>query len=152
MTSQEKLKKEILDLSDGQTWSEALREWNLEAVFWEDDPETCLCGKFPIKELCYLRNRVNGYRALVGNVCVKRFMGLPSGKIFDSLKRVATDEERALNEETVEHAHDKGWITDWEHGFYMGTWRKRTLSERQLAKRVEINRRVMRAIRNARPR
>ena len=43
----------------------------------------CLCSHFPIKEICVIRNRVNGVRAEVGNVCVKKFLGLPSGKIFE---------------------------------------------------------------------
>ena len=84
--------------------------------------------------------------AVVGNVCVKKFLGLPSGKIFQAIRRVASDEERSLNIETIEHAYKKGWINGWEQQFSLDTLRKRNLSQKQLAKRVQVNRKVLRRV------
>ena len=138
-----KLATEIISLSVAKTWDEAKIEWELEEIYKQDVPETCLCGKFPILEICVLRNRRNGNPAVVGNVCVKKFMGLPSDHIFAAIKRVAGDIERPLNAETVNHAHRRGWINSWERDFYFDTMRKRSLSGKQNKTRVKINRKVL---------
>jgi hypothetical protein len=83
------LTQEIVRLSNANAWDEARFEWGLEEVRLQDEPSTCLCGYFPIKEICVIRNRVNGARTEVGNVCVTKFLGLPSSKIFAALGRVA---------------------------------------------------------------
>lgn len=44
------------------------------------------------------------------------------------------------------YAHRRGWINDWEHSFYFDTWRKRDLSDRQMATRVKINTTVLRRV------
>ena len=147
-----KLSAEIIAMSVADTWDRAKHEWELEDVYHEKEPDTCLCGHFPINELCCLRNAKNGKRALVGNVCVKKFLGLPSDKIFGAINRISKDANKALNAEAIEHAFKKSWISQWEYGFYFDTWRKRSLSARQRAKRAEINERVLRYIRNARAR
>ena len=85
--SQYKLSAEIVAQSEAQAWDEAKLEWKLDHIYWEEEPDTCLCGHYPINELCILRNAKNGNTALVGNCCVKKFMGLPSDKIFQSLKK-----------------------------------------------------------------
>jgi hypothetical protein len=142
--SEYQLSQEIVRLSTASTWAEARREWALERVFIQNQPSQCLCGQFPIKEICVLRNRLNGNHAEVGNVCVHQFLGLPSRKIFSALERIGDDESKALNPEAIDHAHERGWINDWERGFYLDTWRKRALSSSQLAKRQQINRLVLR--------
>ena len=114
-------------------------EWTLNDVYESDEPETCLCGHFPIIELCNLRNKVNGKYATVGNCCVKKFIGLPSDLIFQAVKRVRSDHAKSLNGEAIEYAFGKGWINEWERDFYFKIMRKRNLSEKQRAKKVEIN-------------
>lgn len=150
MSSQDNLKEELLKLSEATRWNAAKLEWAIDEIYWEDTPDTCLCGKFPIKELCFLRNVRNGHRALVGNVCVKRFLGLQSGSLFDGIKRISEDPEKALNAAAVDHAFSKGWINDWEFGFCTDTVRKRKLSFSQMQKRIQINNKVLAKVRNAR--
>ena len=113
-------------------------------MYEAEEPDTCLCGHFPIIEICILQNKRNGNHATVGNCCVKKFTGLPSDKIFQAVKRVRKDNERSLNAEAIQHAYDQGWINDWERDFYFDVMRKRNLSSRQLAKKVQINEKVMR--------
>lgn len=72
--------------------------------------------------------------AIVGNCCVKKFIRLPSDKIFQAIKRVRKDNEKSLNAEAIEHAHKKQWINDWEKDFYIDIMRKRNLSSKQLQK------------------
>lgn len=150
MSTNYKLSEQIIAHSVADRWDEARLEWAIEDIYWEEDPDTCLCGHFPINELCFLRNHKNNEKVLVGNQCVKKFMGLSSDKIFDAIKRISKDPEKALNLEAIKHAHTKGWINEWEHNFYFNTWRKRKLSIKMMDKRKQINRRVLAGVRNAR--
>ena len=137
------LTRKIIALSEADQWQLARAEWDLQEIYFEDKPSTCLCSKYPIIEICVLRNRKNGNTAEVGNVCVNKFLGIPSKIIFDGLKRVSKDDSKALNNAASHYAFRKGWISEWEHGFLVSTARTRDLSGKQLAKRREINRRVL---------
>ncbi|MFH5805980.1 hypothetical protein [Alienimonas sp. DA493] len=137
--SEQQLAEAIIALSHADDWEEAKREWSLAKVYEAEEPETCLCGKYPILEICILHNRLNHELATVGNHCVKKFLELESDKIFSAIKRVRRENKRALNAEAVEYGHNKGWINAWERSFYLDTMRKRNLSEKQRAKRVQIN-------------
>ena len=138
-----KLIKEIISLSVSDTWVIAKTEWELNEIYFADEAETCLCGKVPIFELCELKNTKNNELAVVGNCCVKKFIGLPSDKIFQAVKRVRKDGGKGLNGEAIELARSKNWINEWEYNFYVDTFRKRKLSEKQLIKRRQINEKVL---------
>lgn len=73
-----RLKAAILALSHADDWEVAKWEWKLIGVFEADEPETCPCGYHPIVEIFTIRNAITGHVADVGNVCVKRFLGLPT--------------------------------------------------------------------------
>lgn len=138
-----KLTQNIIALSNSKAWDRAKLEWKLHDIYEADEPETCLCGHFPIIEVCVLINTYNHKYANVGNCCVKKFIGLPSDKIFQSVKRVRKDNTKALNAEALKHAHDKGWINDWEYNFSIDTMRKRNLSYKQIQTRIKINEKMM---------
>jgi hypothetical protein len=135
--------REIVALSVANTWHLAKSEWALAEVYLADQPGACLCGHRPIREHCVIVNRENGNKAVVGNCCVKRFVGLPSASIFADLRRIIGDVTKAPSQALVNHAHALGWITDWEARFALDTLRLRRLSARQRAKRAEINRRLL---------
>lgn len=138
-----RLTQEIIARSMSPLWDEAKLEWALNEVYEADEPETCLCGHFPIIELCILANRRNGNAATVGNCCVKKFIGLPSDKIFQAVKRVRKDEAKSLNSEAIDHAYNKGWINDWEKDFYFNIMRKRKLTTKQRTKKLQINAKML---------
>lgn len=137
------LKDNILKLSRSSDWRGAVKEWRLVDVAESDIPETCLCGHFPIIEICTIKNVVTGEYAEVGNVCVKRFMGIRSDLIFASLKKVKDDMSKSLSAKSVEFFYDKGIINDYEYKFCCNTYRKRNLSDRQLDVRMKINTKVL---------
>ena len=141
--SEYRLTAEIVARSSSKNWDEAKLEWYLVGVSEAEEPETCLCGHHPIIELCEIANRKNRNSATVGNCCVKRFLGIRSDKIFSAFKRVRTDNEKALNAETIEFAFDRNWITAWDRAFYFDTIRKRKLSLRQMIQRKRINRAIL---------
>ncbi|TQV77345.1 hypothetical protein FLL45_05215 [Aliikangiella marina] len=137
--SEYKLSSEIIKLSEAELWDTAKLEWKLEEVYESETPDTCLCGHFPIIEICVLSNKFNGNTAIVGNCCVKKFLGLPSDKIFQAIKRVRKDNEKSLNSEAISYAFDKGWLNDWEKKFYINIMRKRNLTSKQKIKKIQIN-------------
>jgi hypothetical protein len=141
--SEFQLTTEIITRSVARTWDEAKLEWSLLEVYEAEKPETCLCGHFPIIELCVLSNRRNSNQATVGNCCVKKFIGLPSDKIFQAVKRIRKDQSKSLNAEAIQHAFDRRWIGKWEKDFYFDIMRKRSLSVKQAAKKQEINELVL---------
>lgn len=147
---QYQLSERLIALSEANTWDEAKLEWGLEHVWREDEPDTCLCGHSPIIEICLLRNTQNNNSAIVGNCCVKKFETLPSDLIFQAVSRIQEDIDRAINPETIHHAHSKGWMNDWERNFYMDTWRKRKLTGAQRNTRIKINQKVLLSIVRAR--
>lgn len=130
---------EIVSLSVANNWDNAKLEWSLDTVFLSSEPGHCLCGHAPIVEHCVLVNRENGNRAVVGNFCVKRFLGLSTDELFQALGRIAKDNGRSLNVAAIEFAFDKEWINDWERTFCLNTMRKRRLSNKQREKRRQIN-------------
>lgn len=141
--SEYKLTKEIIQRSQSDIWDIAKLEWRLSEIYEADEPETCLCGHFPIIEICILKNKLNHQSAVVGNCCVKKFIGLPSDKIFQAVKRVRKDNEKSLNAEAILHAYEKGWINAWEYNFSIDTMRKRKLSGKQLITRTKINEKML---------
>jgi hypothetical protein len=147
--SEFKLTAEIIARSKAKTWDLAKTEWALAEVYEAEEPDTCLCGHFPIIEICTLKNRVTGQTADVGNCCVKRFIGLPSDKIFQAVKRVRKDTSKSLNGEAIAHAFEKTWINEWERDFYLRIMRKRVLSSKQSEKKIQINEKI--AMRMQRP-
>lgn len=44
----------------------AHKERSLVDISEGPEPETCLCGHFPIIAICTVANRVNGHRAEIG--------------------------------------------------------------------------------------
>ena len=97
----QQLKKHILPLSHAGAWEVAVKEWSLVGIHEADEPETCPCGHFPIMEVCSIHNRVTGQSTEVGNICVKRFLGLRSDLIFTAIKRIRKDPEKSLNADAI---------------------------------------------------
>lgn len=140
-----RLRDAIISKSVSNDWNFAKLEWRLESVYSADEPETCLCGHHPIIEICVLRNEKNSNHAEVGNVCVKKFMGIASNKVFDCLRRIRDEITRAPNAETIDLFHRQGVLSDWEWTFSTSTWRKRDLSPKQMDSRISINQKILRS-------
>ncbi|MCP4394605.1 MAG: hypothetical protein GY804_10115 [Alphaproteobacteria bacterium] len=138
-----KLAQGIITISEANSWDEAKLEWDLFGIYRTEEPETCLCGHYPIIEVCELINKKNGNRTIVGNVCVNRFLGLPSNIIFQAIRRVKKDNSKSLNSETIDHAYNKGWINDWEKDFYFNIMRKRKLTTKQCIKKEAVNNKLL---------
>jgi hypothetical protein len=141
--SEYKLKEEILKRSQAKEWDIAKLEWELNDIYEAEKPVTCLCGHFPIIQICTLQNKLNNQFATVGNCCVKKFIGLPSNLIFKAIKRVRKDNQKPLNTEAIQYAYEKSWINEFEHKFSIDTMRKRNLSPKQLQIRMQVNEKML---------
>ena len=144
--SKYQLALEIIKRSVNPTWELAKLEWKLVEIEEAEDYKTCICGHYPIKELCILENKENGNSVVVGNCCVNKFIGLPSSKIFQAVKRVRKDTTKSLNAETINLAFNLRWINKWENDFYLDIMRKRVLTDKQRAKKLSINEKVLRHV------
>lgn len=142
----EQLKAGILPLSKATVWEVAGKEWRLVDVSEAEEPERCLCGHYPIIELCTISNVVTGRTVDVGNVCVKRFLGIRSDLIFASLKRIRRDLDKSIGADAAAFFHGRGVINSWEYEFQQDTMRKRNLSEKQLSTRRKINTKILESI------
>lgn len=149
MTSNEfKLSQEMIKLSVADKWSDAKLEWKLDFILKIEDEETCLCSHTPIKELCYMKNIKNNNTAIIGNVCVTKFIGIDSERIFLSIRNIYINRDKAINEDLALYAKDKNLINEWEYNFSISTLSKRarSLTDKQLEKRIIINNKLIDAI------
>src|SRR6202161_67832 len=140
------LSAEILKRSRATHWETARREWALINIYEGDEDETCLCEHHPIREICVIRNSVTGSVTEVGNVCVKRFLGIRSDLIFKGLKRIKKDITKSLNEDSIVFFYKHGVFNSWEYSFLQNTKKKRNLSHSQMRTRVQLNRRLIEVI------
>lgn len=140
------LRERILALSNASDWEVVRKEWSLVDVHEADEPDTCLCGHFPIVEICEIHNRITGNKTEVGNRCVRRFLGFRSDLIFAALKRIRKDKAKSLNADAIAFFRQRGLFNNWEYGFLQNTIRKRSLSAAQLSTRKNINEKVLAGI------
>ncbi len=66
------LVREIIEMSQADTWMDAKEEWDPYYVYYEHGG-TCLCTHTPITEHCVINNRKNKKVTTVGNVCIRQF-------------------------------------------------------------------------------
>lgn len=145
MTSHNKqqLAAHIIPLSVANTFELARLEWNLVAVEISEEWDSCPCGQ-DIKEHCYIENRLTGHSTYVGNICINRFIQIDTGNLFDGLRRIAADDTANANNDLIEHAYRMGYLYDEkEYRFLKQTMLKRNLSEKQIAWKQKINRRIL---------
>lgn len=141
--SEYKLTEEILKRSQSKVWDTAKFEWELNEIYEAEAPETCLCGHFPIIEVCILQNKLNAQFVTIGNCCVKKFIGLPSDLIFQAVKRTRKNNQKSLITEAIKYAYEKGWINEWEYNFSVDTLRKTKLSTKKLITHMKVNEKML---------
>lgn len=141
MTNFEILCKEIKERSKSSEWESAKLEWNVIDMEYVDEPETCLCGHFPIVEVFTLENKYTGENIRIGNVCVNKF--ICKNKAFDGYKRILKSKMASATMDLLKFARDKKVITVKDYEFYVSIIRKRVLSERQYKWKVDINLRII---------
>lgn len=102
--AKDKLKESVIELSINKDWSKAKLEWDVVNIYEKDSYGTCLCGKYPIVEICELSNRNNQNKIIVWNECMKYFFEEDFGYIFKSIKRIRKDINKTVDEEVIHYA------------------------------------------------
>lgn len=139
-----KLTEEIIKLSVSDYWHSAKNEWTFEYAYYSEDLQRCLCGHYPIKNICVIKNKVNKTQTEVGNCCVNKFLDIDDGnKIFTSIKRLKEDSTRSMGLEVLEYLYNKKVLSEFEYKFYLDTIRKRKFSDKQLEIRKKINQKLI---------
>jgi hypothetical protein len=134
----QQLKAAILQLSKAIDWEVAKKEWKLVGISEVDDEsETCLCGHYPIVELCTIFN----------NTTRKAVDGFRSDLIFQSLKRIRNDINKSIGPDATAFFFERSVVNEWEYEFQQNTMRKRNLTEKQRLTRQKINEKVLASIR-----
>jgi hypothetical protein len=138
-----KLIDEILKLSSSKSWETAKLEWSFVRAF-EGGPQSCLCGHYPIKNICVIHNSKSKKSAEVGNCCVNKFLGIEEGnKIFETLKRLKGDIGKSMSAEALQFLFDRAIINEFEYVFYKDILRKRNLTNKQEALKKSVNRKFL---------
>jgi len=135
----QRLFNEIIKLSLASTWETAKDEWKLDSMWTSDVLGECLCGHYPIREFCQIKNKHNQNTVIVGNCCVNKFIYRGSKRLAKALTRMAKDPHYSLPRLTIDWLYMNGIITGWECSFYFNVCSKRELSPQQKLKRYEIN-------------
>lgn len=143
--------KELLNIlltnSTTTDFNKAKDEWELVNITKTDDCSNCLCGK-EIKELCYIKNKLNDNVLVVGNECIKKIcptteFTTKSHTLFDCINKLKKDKTKAPNKLLINYCKKKDILTDWEYEFSLNTFKKRKLSDKQSYWRSEINRKIL---------
>lgn len=145
-----RLYEELLKISVSDKIAEAIKEWEWTETYLiepDEDPETCLCGHYPIRECCVITNKITGEEVIVGNCCINRIVKTESDLIFQALKRVKKDVTKSFNFAVIEYAYRKHIINEWEYEFYESIMRKRELSPKQYSKKLNINIKILNSLR-----
>lgn len=125
-------------------WKQAKEEWIFDRIELANEEDvrdrtySCLCGHNPLKELCIIRNELNGEEAIVGNCCIKHFKGMDGvSTMLNALKR------GKINEPIIKYAGQNSCINEWEHEFMLKMITKRMFTPKQLAKKNEITQKIL---------
>lgn len=135
--------KKILEKSVSDTWHEAQKEWSVIEIYPNDYDERCLCGHYPIKEICVIQNKYNHKKEIVGNVCVTKFIDPEMNRKLQSVKRIVKDIGKSLNKEAINFYYEKGLFSHKNRDFYLNIMRKKKLTPKAAKYKHDLNRRVM---------
>ena len=108
-----------------------------------EEPESCLCFHYPIRECCVIRNKYNYKEEVVGNCCIRMFETEDSARFFQSLKRVRKDPSRSLSSAVMEYAWEQDVIDEWKFDFYIDIRYEHEISRRQMELKSRINPKVL---------
>lgn len=145
----DRLEAELLKISDERSdFAKARLEWAPRALL-ESSEEKCLCGRPAGKEACALEHSRARKRIVLGSNCAARVLGYPARQAFSSWRALREDPAKPASEALASFAFAAGLITPWERDFCQSTREAKPLTPEQAAKRRQINRKILAALRAA---
>ena len=131
------LVNKIVPLSEADDFETARREWSLVKVNLSTYYDRCACGH-RIKRICYMKNDMNGNKIKVGSVCVEKFIGVNTKKIFDSLARLIEGKTKHPAPELRNFCKESGIISGDDAFFLETIFKRRILSVTSAMRREEL--------------
>lgn len=135
----EKLKESIIENSINKDRESAKSEWEVIDIYLKPSYTTCLCGKYPISEVCELQNKNNLKKVIVGNGCVKYFFDINHGYIYKGIKKIKEDIDGVVSKKILEYAFKKWRIDAKQKSFYVVKKNQKNPWEYLLGIRQEVN-------------
>jgi hypothetical protein len=100
------LRTALYTKSEAQLWEHTKEEW-----YWKDvkyitetvSKYNCVCSKKNIHEVCFIKNKITEKEAIVGNCCVKKFLGIKNPDIFfKTIKNITTNLNGKMSKKFLE--------------------------------------------------
>lgn len=137
--------KNIADKSESKDWEILKKEWFLSYIrVAKSEPKTCACGHYPIKNLCFIKNKINNNIVLVGNCCVKKFMNnIQSSNYFIALNKLKKDIKSSIPILLLAELHDNNFINKDDFDFYRKIIRERRLIKFEEEFKIAINKKIL---------
>lgn len=146
MANKQKLEGIVTARSVAGSFPEAKTEWRLSKVEYSDKDYTCICDH-PIHKLCWIENKHNGNKLLVGSTCVTKFINadLMVDALFTGLQRINKAEQDGCSRLVANYAFQQGYINDWELSFLQSLGLKlgKSLTPKQLEHRLKIHKKIL---------
>ena len=146
MADKQKLEGIVVSRSVASSFNQARTEWKLKSVQFSNEPDNCICNH-PIHKLCWIENKHNKNKLLVGSTCVTKFINknLMVDKLFVGLDKLNKAEDDGCPKIVSAYAHDQGYINDWERSFVesLGNRYGVNLTEKQLEHRKKIHQKIL---------
>lgn len=140
-----KLMDVIVQQSVSNDWNEAKKEWYPFDFYYDNTCEVgCVCGKYPIKNICIIKHKDKETTMIVGNCCVTKFMNISiSNKIFSCFTKLKKDITKSLNVDVIHHFKEINVMNNYEYKFYLDIKNKRKLSGKQELFKIKINQKFL---------
>lgn len=146
MADKQKLEGIVISRSVASTFAHARTEWRLQFVQFSDSPDNCICNH-AIHKLCWIENKHNKNKLLVGSTCVTKFINknLMVDKLFLGLDKLNKVEQDGCPKIVYSYAHTQNYINDWELSFLqsLGNRYGVNLTEKQLDNRLKIHQKIL---------
>lgn len=137
--AKDKLKESIIENSVNKNRELAKSEWEVVDIYLKPWYTTCLCGKYPISEVCELQNKNNGKKVIVGNDCVKHFFNIDHGYIYRGIKKIRENIDGVVGKKIIEYALERWRIDATQKAFYVLKKTQKNPWEYLLGIRQEVN-------------
>jgi hypothetical protein len=135
----EHIELSVLVLSASGSWETCRTEWFLDAIHFEDAPETCVCGGYPCRWVCLLVNRRTTDEHVVSAECAYRFFEIDVSQVFQGLMALTMCIDASIPLELIEYACANRWLTTKAAAFLRQIRYSRKLKPPQAAFRRTLN-------------
>lgn len=146
MANKQRLESIVVSRSVTSDFNQAKTEWRLLNIEYSSTTNTCICDH-PIHKLCWIENKHNKNKLLVGSTCVTKFINknLLVDKLFVALDKLNRSPDDGCPKILINFSYTQGYINDWEKSFIesLGSRYGVNLTQKQLEHRKKIHTKIL---------